>query len=322
MKDDLVHVGGRERLGDELAWIVRPRDDVDPLATQLADHRLHPASLEAHAGPHGVHVRIAGPHGDLGAAARLAGDGPNLHDALIDLRDFEREQRLDEVRMGAAEDELRPLGRLLYIQQQCAHGLALAQVLAPDLLARRHDGFRPPIEEHERVAAVDLLHRPRDELADAVLVLVADPVALLLADLLDDHLLGGLDRVAAELAEVERDLGDLARLRLAVAPRLVDVRQGLGLLDGHLAGGILELLFVLDDLLQQVDADLAGGRIDEDVRVRLSAVVPAHRGEHAGLDQLDDLALVDRLFAGELPEGVQDLHRHIRRDSCSIVSTI
>src|SRR5688500_17269457 len=76
------------------------------------------------------------------------------------------------------------------------------------------------------------------------------------------------------------------------------------------------MLVILDDLLQQVDADIAGGGIDEGVRVRLRAVVAAHGGEHAGLDQLDDLALVDRLFTGELPEGVQALHRHIRRDSC------
>ena len=81
MQDDLVHVGRRQRLGDELTRIVGPGHDVDALAAQLADHGLDPAALEADASADGIHVRIPRPDGDLRAASRLARDGPDLDDA-------------------------------------------------------------------------------------------------------------------------------------------------------------------------------------------------------------------------------------------------
>src|SRR5213075_1047097 len=52
--------------------VVIPGDDVDLLAAQLPDDRLHARALHADAGADGVDVTFAGHHGDLRAVARLA----------------------------------------------------------------------------------------------------------------------------------------------------------------------------------------------------------------------------------------------------------
>ncbi len=47
---DLGDFGGRQRVDDEGRDVGRPRDDVDLLALQFVDHRLHPRAAHADAG--------------------------------------------------------------------------------------------------------------------------------------------------------------------------------------------------------------------------------------------------------------------------------
>ncbi len=233
----------------------------------------------------------------------------------MDLRHLEREERTHEIGVRSAKNELGALARFLDVEQQRAHRLALPQVLAPHLLAPRQQCLGASIEEDQRVAAVDLLDRPGDELADPARILRSDARPLLLAHLLDDHLLGGLDRVPTERAKVEGDLRDLSGLGISPTPGLVDERKPLGSLDRHLTRRIFESFFVRHHFLQQVDADLTGRRIDEDVGVRFRSVLATHGGEHPRLHELDDLAAVDRLLSRELPERIQNLDCHASPDS-------
>ena len=77
--------------------ILRPLDDVDLLAAQLADDRLHARALHADAGADRIDVALAREHRDLRAIARLAHRAANHHGAVVDLRHFLLEQ-LDEQR--------------------------------------------------------------------------------------------------------------------------------------------------------------------------------------------------------------------------------
>ena len=60
-----------ERLGDEHSWILRPSNNIDFLAAQLANDSLHPGALDSDAGSDRVHRFLSRRHGDLCAIARL-----------------------------------------------------------------------------------------------------------------------------------------------------------------------------------------------------------------------------------------------------------
>ena len=110
------------------------------------------------------------------------------------------------------------------------------------------DDDRPPLEP---------LHRAGDQVAPLILELVEEAVALGLADLLDDHLLGRLGRDPAELGGVHLDpvLGRVDRPGVAV-----DVDLDLGRIGIVLAGRRGERRLdpieqdILGDILVAVDA--------------------------------------------------------------------
>ena len=95
-------VAGCSALTTKVARSSRPGDDVDLLALQLLDDRLDAAALHADAGADRVDRAVVADHADLGAAARIAGGGLDLDDAVVNLGHFLREQLLHEVGMGAA----------------------------------------------------------------------------------------------------------------------------------------------------------------------------------------------------------------------------
>ncbi len=119
--------------------------------------------------------------------------------------------------------------------------LTVVVALVVDLLGLGQQRLDALAQLHERVAGVGLLDDARDELADAVLVLLEHHVALGLADPLQDHLLGGLRGDAAEVLGRDVALLDLIAVlgeHLGVELRL----RGLA----HLArlgidGGLLRL---------------------------------------------------------------------------------
>ena len=101
--DDAADGRRLERVDDEGRGVLAPRDDVDLLALQLLDDRLDAAALHADAGADRVDRAVVADDADLGAAARVAGGGLDLDDAVVNLGHFLREQLLHEVGVGAAE---------------------------------------------------------------------------------------------------------------------------------------------------------------------------------------------------------------------------
>src|SRR4029079_8685675 len=73
--DDAADCRGLERVDDEGREVLAPRDDVDLLALELLDHRLHAAALHADAGADRVDRAVVADDADLGAAAWVAGRG-------------------------------------------------------------------------------------------------------------------------------------------------------------------------------------------------------------------------------------------------------
>ena len=104
--DDL---GRAQRVGDEHAGVVVPRDDVDLLAGQLGDDGLDARAALADGRADRVEAVLARRDGDLGAAAGLAGDRLDLDRAAVDLGDLELEQALQEALVRPADEDLRAL---------------------------------------------------------------------------------------------------------------------------------------------------------------------------------------------------------------------
>ena len=93
------HFGRGQRVNDKRGRILRPRNDVDLFALQFIDNRLHAAAAHAHASPDRINARVAGNHGNFCAAARVARDGANFDDAIINFRHFLAEQFRHESRV-------------------------------------------------------------------------------------------------------------------------------------------------------------------------------------------------------------------------------
>jgi hypothetical protein len=90
--DDGLHVGRRQRADDELRRVFRPQHDVHTLAGELVGDGIDARTAHAHAGADGVDALVVRDHGDLGAAAGVAGAALDLEQALLDLGHFLREQ--------------------------------------------------------------------------------------------------------------------------------------------------------------------------------------------------------------------------------------
>ena len=198
--------GGRQRVDHEGRDVRRPRDDVDLLALQFVHHRLHARAAHADAGADRIDRGIARDHGDLGARAGIARDRLDLDDAVVDFRHFLREQLRHELRMRARQENLRTARLAAHVVDVGADAVAVAQRFARQHLVAADDRLAAAeIDDH--VAVFDALDDAVDDLADAVLVFLVLPVALGLAHLLHDHLLGRL-RGDAAVFERRQRIGD------------------------------------------------------------------------------------------------------------------
>src|SRR6202167_650725 len=98
--------------------------------------------------------------------------------------------------MGAGEENLRAAGFTPDVENIGADAVAIAEYLARQHLVTAHDGFAAAeIDDH--AAIFDAFDDAVDDIADAVLEFLVLPVALGLAHLLHDHLLGPLRGGAA-----------------------------------------------------------------------------------------------------------------------------
>ena len=166
-----------------------------------------------------------------------------------------------------------------------ADAVADADHLARDLLIAADDALGAA-EIDDDVAELDALDDAGDDLVGAILELFILPLALGIADLLENHLLGGLGGDPAELDRRQR-----------VDDEVADRRALLELLRA-LEVDLLEMVFGLfDDLEHAPQAQIAGFAVELGADVVLGAVAGAGGTLDRVLHRLDDDALVDQLLA-------------------------
>ncbi len=213
--------------------------------------------------------------------------------------------------MGARQENLRAALLAAHVVDIGANAVAIFVGLARNQFVAADDRLAAA-EIDDDVAVFDALDRAVDDLADAVLVFVVLAVALGLAHLLHDHLLG---RLGGDAAEVHRRklLGDeVAGLGVGIALARV--------LDRDLARAFLD---VLDHLEQALQLHLAGLRVDVGADVGLLAVARARRLLDGVGHRVDDDRLVDRLLARDRIRDLQELqpvstdcHVYLPWDEC------
>src|SRR2546428_262773 len=301
-----LHFRGTERVGDEGDRIFRPFDDVDFFATELADDRLDTRTLHADARANRIDVALARVDGDLRAIARFAHRAANHHRAVVNLGHLLLEQLDEQRRIGTRQNDLRSLGAAVHALDDGAHAVAGCIAFGARLfLARQHRLDAADLQDD--VAVLEALDRPVDDLADPLVVLGEDVLALGLADLLKDHLLGRLRGNAAQHFGRLREFHLVAELD--AVGNLVSVERAIHLarfVDGNLGGRAGHLF---DDGLQREQIHLSGLGVEPRLQVLARLVVLAGRRRDGLLDGADDGFRLDALF---FREGLDRLLQRIR----------
>jgi len=212
---------------------------------------------------------------------------PNLHRAVVNFRHFHFEQALHQGRVGARNDDLRPLGGAIHHADHDAKPLADVVGFKLGLLALGQAGFGAA-HVHDQIRTFGALDDDRDQFADAVVVLVKNGVALGFAHLLQNHLLGGLRRDAAEhFGRLGRAYfgAHFGRGILAARVAKADFACGIGhFLDHGQHGKHIHLARFLVELAAQVF---------------LGFVIFAGRDDHGVFDGGHDHVRLNMLFAAE-----------------------
>ena len=284
-----------QRVDDKGGGVRRPGNDVDALALQFAHHRLHARTAHADAGADRIDRRIARDHGDLRAGAGIARDRFDLDHAVVDFRHFLLEQLGHELRMRAREKNLRPALFPAHIVHIGAQAVARTESLARDHFVAANNALAAS-EVDDDIAIFDPLDDAVDDLADAVLELFVLAVALGLAHLLHDDLLGRLRGDAAKIERRQRFGNPVAGLRRRIALARVGHRD----LRRVIVHGV-------DDQHQARKAHLAGARIDFGAHLGLLAVTRARRLLQRVLHRGDDDRAIDRFLARDSVGDLQNL---------------
>jgi hypothetical protein len=255
--DDRADFSRRQRANHELCRISRPENDVNSFTGQFIGHRRDSRSTHADAGTDRIDPLIIGLDGNLGAHAGVTGSSLDFQQAIIDFRDFQREELNDELRSGTRQDQLRTAGGSVDAQQICFDTITHAQVLARNhLIAWQHCFHLAGFDN--RIAALHALDRPGYQMLLARQEFTQHLFALGVTNLLQNHLLGSLRTNATEVDGFERLLQIITDLNLGIL--LLGFRQR------HLLF-LVEKVFVGNDFPAPKSFEITGFAINRDAYI-------------------------------------------------------
>src|SRR2546427_3799346 len=209
---------------------------------------------------------------------------------------------LDQLRSGARHNHSRTFGSSLNSGNDNAYTFSDGKRFQTRLFLSRHTGFRlAQVENHIR--SLNSLYRSVDDLADPSDVFVVNGVALCLANLLKNNLLGQLRRDSSQDA-----FSHLRDLQLAA-----DFNAGINfarVFQSHLKLRIFYLLGVFHHCLNRERTYLAGFLVQLRPQVFLGLVVLT-RGDHNCVFHCTHHNLgINALFPAERVDGVIKLACH------------
>src|SRR5690606_6822159 len=296
---DVAHLGRAQRTLDQQLVVAGEVDHVDVLVAQLAHDAVDAAALHAHAGAHRVDAVVVALHGHFGTFTGLAHDALDGDQAIGHLGHLMLEQFGEELGGGAAQDHHGGVVPHLHLPHHGAHGVALLDEIALDLLVLGQDQLVALVVQHQRLTLPHLVHLASDDVAHALLVLVVEVVLLQFHDAALEVLLQRQDVAAAKVLDLHLLAHLFAHLEIGV-----DL-PGLAQLDIQI---VVLAHAVLHDHAVQPDLQVTLVRVDDDVHVGLFAKALLH---HAAEDILQDAHqghTVDVLEVLELAEGLDEVY--------------
>src|ERR1022692_2916423 len=187
-----------QRLRDKRLDVGRPRNHVHLFVVELADDVFHALAAHADAGADGIYLRVARIDRHLGAETRFARDALDLNRAVVDFRNLQLEQLDDELRVGAGQNDFRPVRAFLHGLDVAADAFADLVFLGRHALAVRQQRLVfAQVQNH--IGTLEPPDRSADDFADAILELGEDQRLLRLPDFLHQRLFGELRRDAAKV---------------------------------------------------------------------------------------------------------------------------
>ena len=203
------HFSRLKRVYDEGCRIGRPRNDVDLLATQFANHSLNPRTTHTDAGTHGINRIVMAEHGNLCTRRRITRHGLDFNHTVVNFRHFGFKQFSHKAWMGARQKDLRAFWFAAHVIDIATDAVAHIQIFAgQSLITADHAFAAAQIDDH--IAIFNALDDTIDDIGHAVFVFFKLLVALGFANALRDHLLTRQRHHAAKVEQGQVFFKDMA----------------------------------------------------------------------------------------------------------------
>ena len=298
------HIGRRHGIDHVLCGVVIVQHYVGTLTAQLGRDSLHTSTTHADTGTDWVDTTIVGLDGDLGAGARVTGGAHDFDHLFTDFRYFDAEQLFQEVRAGAADEQLGTTGFRTHGVEQTTNTVARTEGLARQHVVTEDHGLGIAAQIQDHVVTIALLDHTADDGAFLVLELVNDLGTLGFAHFLHDNLLGGLGGDTVE--------GNRVNLIFYIVTEL-----DLGLLDlsgfeGDFTVRVLHCSLIGHNNPATIGFVVTGLAIDFNPNFNLAFIFFLGRSRQRSLQSLENLLAGYRLLVGYSVNDQQNLFIHIR----------
>ena len=295
---DAGNSGRGQRVARVRGNVLAPDHNIDALAVQFLNDILNARAANAHAGAHRVHIAVAGEHGHLGPAARVAGNAHNLDNAVVHFGHFALEQGGHIIAVAARDNDLRPAPFLAHVNEQGFHPVAALEVLTGNLLFFGQKGLGAA-EVDDPAGLVAALDDAGHDFAHAVLVFFVNNFLLGVAHSLDDDLLGRLGGNAPQILNFQAKAHFVVKLHgRIVLP---------GLFQGNFLGGTFH--FFGHDL-EVINFDFAGFLVVGHFNVHFLTVFAVHGSPHGIFQGIDQHVAVQALVLADLIQCFFKFHAH------------
>ena len=228
-----------EGVGDVLTGVLRPADHIDFFAAQFIDHLLNAGASGSDAGAYWINLALdavdshfgAGSHGAAGGIG-FASHGHNSYRAFLNLRNFVFKQIHNQASIGSAHEQLRPSpGHFAHFFEEHLEGGIGTVVVVGKLVPTGQFCFylRPAqarAHGHDHALALKADHPSSQHGILKIGKFLLNHPALLIPQLLGQHLLGGGSCHAAEIILFGSDIQYNSVTNLSVFGYLTHLLDG------------------------------------------------------------------------------------------------
>ena len=198
-----------QSIGNILCRIFTVFYNINLFTAQLVNDSLYAHALVAYAGTYRINIAVSGIYGNLGAHTGLAGNGFDFNNAVMDFRNLQLKQALQQAGMSTRNHNLRSLVGALNLNNIGFHTLMVLVDFTGNLLVRSQHGFNLA-QIDINVLVFHALDNTGNDIIGTALEAFIYLSALCLTDTLYNKLLSVLGSNTAEVFRSNLNLYDIA----------------------------------------------------------------------------------------------------------------